>query len=169
MDCTAGEEPCRESESSILDSCSGERYYFCLPREQTYSLLLLRGKLSVFQGYFLIKYPWKSRTKDSWYLACKAFRDVKALWRIVFQQLLWGDVFSWEALTAMLLYFPENVIICMKFCNDNIFKCWFKKIPASNNSSVPCTAVRISYMFLEMVLCSRYSGALETDKSKLYC
>lgn len=37
MDCTAGEEPCRESESSVLDSCSGERHYFCLPREQTYS------------------------------------------------------------------------------------------------------------------------------------
>ena len=40
----------------------------------------------------------------------------------------------------MLLYFLGNVLICIKFYSDNICECWFKKISALNNTSVPCTA-----------------------------
>jgi len=41
-----------ESDCSLMGSWSGERYCFYLPRKQNYSFLLLKGKISVFQGYF---------------------------------------------------------------------------------------------------------------------
>lgn len=117
-----------ESDCSLMGSCSGERYCFCLPRKQNYSFLFLRGKISVFQGYFKIKSLESLGKKDNHFLACKAFGSVRRVsWRIAFQQLLWRDVLSWEAFTTMLLYFSGNVLICIKFYSDNICECWFKK------------------------------------------
>lgn len=64
-----------ESDCSLVGSCSGERYCFCLPRKQNYSFLLLKGRIYVFQGYFKIKSPWKSGEKG------QSFPCLQGIWK----------------------------------------------------------------------------------------